>query len=62
MSQPFRFAFGDDEDIQEDHISEGNQSLDLANISAGDPSPAGPAPCLHTLNDLVRQYHIVSFC
>ncbi|CAO1606306.1 hypothetical protein XANCAGTX0491_009805 [Xanthoria calcicola] len=53
MSQPFRFAFGDDEDIEEDHISDGNESLELANPSAGDLPPAGPAPCLHTLNDLL---------
>lgn len=61
MSQLFKFAFGDDEDVEEDHISEGNESLQLANTSAGDPSPTAPTPCLHTLNDLVRRYHIASF-
>lgn len=59
MSQPFKFAFGDDEGVEEDDTSEGNESRNVANA---DTSPPGPAPCLHTLNDLVRRYHVASLC
>lgn len=54
MSKPFKFGFEGDEDVEEDHISGENEGLEVANASAGDRSPAGAAPCLHTLYDLVR--------
>ncbi|KAL8757097.1 MAG: hypothetical protein Q9199_002459 [Rusavskia elegans] len=53
MSKPFKFGFEGDEDVEEDYISGENEGLEVANASAGDPSPAGAAPCLHTLDDLL---------
>lgn len=58
MSKPFKFEFEDVEDLEEDHISGENEGLEVANASAGDQSPAGAAPCLHTLDDLVRQCRV----
>ncbi|KAL8821498.1 MAG: hypothetical protein Q9223_000464 [Gallowayella weberi] len=53
MSQPFRFDFGQHDDVEDDDIADNHQDQEAANQQEGDTSDDRIVPCVHTLDDLL---------